>query len=379
MQREKLTICFFGNIESVHMRKWVNYFSNYGHHVHLFSYKGQNKNYWKTNFKFHIIRKKIPIQIWPLNTLLNLPFIFFEIRKLIKEIKPDIIHAHYVTSYGTLAVLLGFHPLVITAWGSDILLTPQKFLPSKWAIKWALKKTDLITCDASHMKEAMIKLGAEESKIKIINFGIDTKKFSPGKKDEKLKKELGLAHYKIVISLRSLEPIYDIETLIKSVPAILQEISETKFIIAGTGSQEEELKRLSENLGVRENVKFLGQVPNEELPKYLRIADIYVSTSLSDGGIASSTAEAMACGLPVIITDTGDNKSWVRNEGNGFLIPIKNPKILAEKTIFLLKNETLGKEFGKENRKIIEERNDYYKEMAKMEELYLNLVGNKEN
>jgi glycosyltransferase involved in cell wall biosynthesis len=376
MNNKKLSISFLGSAASIHMFKWAKYFSDQGHQVHLFSYNDQNQDYGIRNLKLHIIRKKIPIQIWPFNTLLNLPFILFEIGKLIKEIKPDIVHAHYVTSYGTLAALLGFHPLVITAWGSDILVTPKKFLPSKWTVKYALSKSDLITCDAEHVKEAMIKLGAEESKIRIINFGIDTKKFSPGPADEKLKKELEISDFKTVISLRSLEPIYDIETLIRAIPLVLKEFPKTKFLIIGRGSQEEELKSLAEDLKVGENTKFLGWVPNEELPKYLRVADIYVSTSLSDGGIAASTAEAMACGLPVVITDSGENKEWVRENSGGFLIPIKNPKILAERIIYLLKNDDLGRKFGEINRKIIEEKNNYYKEMKKMEQIYYELVKN---
>jgi len=102
----------------------------------------------------------------------------------------------------------------------------------------------------------------------------------------------------------------------------------------------------------------------------LNNADIYVSTSLSDSGLAASTAEAMASGLPVIVSDSGDNRQWVDDNKGGFVIPLKSPEILAEKIIYLLKNKTLLKSFGEYNRKIIEERNNYHKEMGKMEKLY---------
>jgi len=377
MEKEKLTICFLGSAESIHTLKWARYFADKKHEVHLISYVPLLKGYDPKDITLHFLKKKLPIEMWPFNTLLNLPFNLLRVKKLIKQIKPDIINAHYVTSYGTLASLLGFHPLVLTAWGSDILVTPKKFLPSKWTIKYALSKADLITCDADHMKVAMIKLGALESKIKIINFGIDTQRFCSDPKDEKFKKELSVSQNKIVISLRRLEPICDVETLIKAAPFVAKEIPETKFIIVGEGSQEEELKKLSDDLRVRDNIKFLGQIPNTELPKYLRIADIYVSTSLSDAGISASTAEAMACGLPVVVTDNGENRKWVKSGENGFIIPEKKPEILAEKIIYLLKNESVKKEFGEKNRKIIEERNDYYKEMAKMEEIYRGLATKK--
>ncbi|HCJ67782.1 MAG TPA: hypothetical protein DHV62_10840 [Elusimicrobia bacterium] len=78
----------------------------------------------------------------------------------------------------------------------------------------------------------------------------------------------------------------------------------------------------------------------------------------------------MACGLPVIITDSGENRIWVENGKNGFLAPIRNPEILAEKIVYLLRNEEIRKKIGENPRKTIEERNNYYKEMEKMGKLY---------
>ena len=380
MKREKLKICFFGNVESIHMVKWARYFSEKSHEVHLLSYLPQgsissSKDYNLAGIKLHLIKKVFPITIWPFDTLVNLPPAILRTKKIIKEINPDIIHAHYVTSYGTLSALLKFHPFLITAWGSDILIAPKNSFFTKWSVKYTLKKADFITCDAEHMKEAIMKLGAPSPKIKIINFGIDTQKFSPSGKDINLIEELGISNSKTVISLRSLEPIYNIETLIQTASSVTKEFPEAKFIIAGGGSQEKELKKLAKDLEILESFRFVGKIPNEELPKYLRIADVYVSTSLSDGGISASTAEAMACGLPVVITDTGENKKWIEDGKDGFIIPIKNPQILAEKIIYLLQSENERKKFGEKGRKIIEERNDYYKEMEKMEEIYYELLN----
>jgi glycosyltransferase involved in cell wall biosynthesis len=82
----------------------------------------------------------------------------------------------------------------------------------------------------------------------------------------------------------------------------------------------------------------------------------------------------MACGLPVVITNNADNRKWVTDNENGFLIPVKDPKALSEKIIYLLKNEDVRSRFGQINRKIIEERNNYYREMEKMERIYEQLV-----
>jgi glycosyltransferase involved in cell wall biosynthesis len=306
-----------------------------------------------------------------------MPFLLFapfKIRRLIKKIKPDIVHAHYVTQYGFCGAFSGFHPLVVSAWGSDVLVEPHKSRILKLLVKLALKKTDLITCDAEHIKGPLVELGAEAQKIRLIYFGTDIKKFKPGEGREKIREELEVFDSPTVISLRTLEPIYNVESLIISAPLVLKEIPEAKCIIAGEGSEENRLKDLAKSCGILDNVKFVGLIPNNELPQYLSSMDVYVSTSLSDAGLSASSAEAMACGLPVVITDFGDNRKWVEDDVSGFIVPLKDPKALAEKIIYLLKNKDVRMKFGMRNRKIIEERNNYYKEMEKMGNIYIELV-----
>ena len=358
-----MKICFLAEASSVHSRKWVEYFAQKGHKVYWISLTPPTRG----NIE------KIKLYRFKGNLLFNA----MRIKKLIKEIAPDILHSHYAGRDGFIGALSGFHPFVLTVWGSDILFAAKSRIKGPF-VKFSLNKANLITCDAEHMKKAMTQLGVPAAKIKIVHFGIETEKFSPGVKNEKLIEGLGLSGYKTVISLRNLDPIYDLESLIKSIPLILKEMPKTKFVIAGIGSQEKMLKELAHSLKVLEMIHFVGRIPNDEMPKYLRTADIYVSTSLSDAGIAASTAEAMACGLPVVITDSGENREWVSNGENGFVVPIKNPKLLAEKIIYLLKDEDRRVKFGKFSREIIKKRNDYYREMSGMEDIYNELIKNDE-
>jgi len=356
-----MKICYIADAQSIHTQRWVKWFAEHGHEVHLIAeYPAELEN-----VKIHLVKER--------GGVINFVRRTWQTMKTVKKIKPDILHAHYVTGYGFFGAFSGFHPLIITAWGSDVLIDAKESFFKRVVVKYALRKADLITCDGENMREAMTKLGADSQKINIIYFGIDTQKFSPKQRSEKLREELGISNSPMIISLRNLEPIYDIESLVKSVPLVLKDIPEAKFVIAGRGSREAELKRLAKSIGVLDSIMFIGMIPNDELPQYLTSADIYVSTSLSDAGLAASTGEAMACGLPVIITDFGVNREWVEDGKNGFIIPLKNPKALAEKIITLLGNEDLRTKFGKKNRKIIEERLNYYIEMEKMEKLYKEL------
>ena len=340
--------------------RWAKYFANKGHEVHLISFGAssentvENVNMHLLTMSHHPILRCYPIRI----------------RRLIRKIDPDILHAHYISGYGLLGALSGFHPFILSAWGSDVLVTAKESKMEKWSAKFAIKKADVLHCDADHIMAPLMELGAKPEKINIVYFGVDTQRFRPMSEDNKLRNELGLFDSPVIISLRNLEPIYDIETLINSIPLVLKEIPKAKFVVVGSGSQEVRLKEYAKSLAVSASVIFTGRIPNNEPPKYFNSADIYVSTSLSDAGLAASTAEAMACGLPVIITDFGDNRKWVKDGTNGFLIPLRNPEALATKIIYLIRNKEIRNKFGQINRQTIVERNDWQTEMGKVEKLY---------
>lgn len=356
-----MKICFIADVSSVHTQRWIKYFVDKGYEVHVIS-PGKGKIEGATFHNLITIPKLIFIT-GPIQT-----------RLLINKIKPDIVHAHYLTNSGFFAACSGFHPLIVTAWGNDVLVELKKSKILNKIVKFVLRRADLITCDGTNTKDAMVDLGADSEKIKIIYFGIDTKKNSPDKKDEELKKRLNIGDSPTVISLRNLSPLYDIESLIRAIPLVLSEIKNVKFIIVGTGEQESYLKELAKSLGVMKSIIFTGKLPASEIPKYLASSDVYVSTSLSDSGLAASTGEAMACGLPVVVTDTGCNRDWIVDGKNGFIIPIKNPNVLSEKIIYLFKNKDKMKKFGEINRSIICERQDYYREMEKMNKIYEELT-----
>lgn len=366
-----MKLCFLGDANSIHFKRWIKYFANNKHEIHGISLEPISESDIKhfKNLKLYVI-KKLRLRLFsPLNLIFNAIWV----RSLIKKIKPDILHAHFAGVSGAIGALSGFHPFVLTPWGTDVLILPRSKI-YRPMVKFALTRADLITCDGENTRQAMVNLGINSQKIKIICFGVDVDKFKPMENKEFTKRKLFGFDSKMVISLRNLKPIYDIETLIKAIPIVLKKMPDTKFVIAGEGEQKTYLIDLAKALNVFDAVKFIGSVPNDELPKYLNSADVYVSTSLSDSGLAASTAEAMACQLPVVITDSGGNREWVKDGENGFLVPIKSPVALAEKIIFLLKNEDIRKKFAEINRKIIEGKNNYFVEMAKVEDIYQKLI-----
>jgi len=350
------------NAWSIHSQRWVKYLAERGHEVHIISFEHPDIELEGVNTHIIKTRKKY--------LYISSPYKCFQFRRIINNIKPDILHAHVVTKYGIMGSFSGFHPFVVSALGSDMMIHSRKSKILRMMAKFVLKRADCVICDAEHIKEPLIELGTDPKKINLIYFGTDTQKFQPAPKDQQLLTKLDINTSPTVISLRNLQPLYDVESLIRAIPMILKDVPAAKFIIAADGPQKKYLQKLAAERGVADSTKFVGMIANDELPRYLNSADICVSTSLSDGGLAASTAEAMACGLPVVITDFGDNGKWVEDGVNGYLVPLQNPEALAEKLIFLLQHEYKRQEFGQANRRVIEERNNWVREMNKMEQLY---------
>ena len=366
-------ICYLGNAASIHTLRWANYFAEHDWTVDVITWHPPAEG-----FEIHqgvTIHRVLfpPHYIARYGTLL-------EIARIVRRSHPDIIHAHYLSHFGILGGLYSsifrFRPLVLTAWGSDVLQDIRGWhrWPLRRLVRLVLQRADCVTCDADHMVVQLAKLGMPRKKIALVYFGTDTRKFSPQPRDQSLIERLDIAGSPTVISLRSLQPIYDIESLVRSIPLVLREAPQAKFIIAGDGGQRQYLESLARTLGVYSSARFVGRIANDDLPQYLNSADIYVSTSLSDAGIAASTAEAMACGLPVVITDFGDNRKWVEDGINGCVVPMRAPESLASRIIYLLQHEEARQPLGRAARETIEERNNREKEMGKVERIYEEMI-----
>lgn len=369
-----MRICYLADAESIHTQRWVKYFVEKGYEVYLFSYRpfGEGSLKLKNVNLYLLPETRTPIRV--VSYFANLLSHVRQIRKLIREIKPDLLHAHFVSAEGFLGALTSFHPFVVSAWGSDVLLEPKRSKRSKWKVRFVLKRADLITCAGEHPAARARELGADPERVKVIYFGVDTQEFNPQQNNGKLREELGVFDSPVIISLRNFGPIYDVESLVKAVPLVLRQIPNAKFIIAGDGEQRNYLENLASSLQVSDSVKFVGRIPHDELPKYLTLADVYVSTSLSDGGVSVSTLEAMACQLPVVITDVGDNRMWVKDGENGFFVPERDYGKLADMVIYLLQNPSIRKRVGEMNRKVVAENLSYETQMKKMERIYEGLI-----
>lgn len=299
-----------------------------------------------------------------------------EVALLLRRVRPDVIHAHYVGTFGIIAGLYckftGFRPLVVSAWGSHGLTHARG--ARRRLSKLALDVADRVHIDGANMFEVLDAYGVVREKVELVHYGTDVLVFSPAARDERVRSRCVRDGGSVVISVRTLDPIYDVATLVRAAARVVREVPATTFLVAGDGGQKQELEKLVSELGLVGSVRFVGRLTQAELLAYLASSDIYVSTSLADAGIAASTAEAMACGLPAVVTDFGDNGSWVKDGETGYLFPCGDSDRLAERLIQLLGDSSLRARLGANGRREIVERNSYQGEMKKMESIYVDLI-----
>lgn len=354
-----MKICYLANAQSIHSQRWAKHFANRGHEVVVIS------------FQFGEIEGIKVISLYPsnfvsrLNILRSLP----RVRQIVREIHPDILHAHYVTSYGLAGALSGWHPFVATVWGDDVLISPEESLFYRLMVKWVLLKADLVTSMAEYMTMFMKKRGySTPERILTLPFGIDTQQFHPGRRTRRHGEEPP-----IIISTRHLMPEYDVETLIRAIPLVLQECPETRFVIVGDGVLRPSLEKLAHQFGVRQNVEFLGKVAYEEMPQLLGGADIFVTTAVSDGNNISLN-EAMACGTFPIVSDIQANREWIEQGRNGLIFPMGDVKRLAESIIQAIQRPQWWEVAAEKNWAIVSERGSWLKSMETIEDHYQRLV-----
>ena len=358
-----MKICFFADSESIHTVRWCNHFHHLGYEVHLISFK----EVVLPNIHTHTVDSgRIRVSGGNWKVLLK----FRQVKKIVKKISPDIFHALYATSYGITGSLAGFHPFVITALGSDILLSPKHSILYRLLLKFAFSKTDLITVMSDQMKAETENLGVSPNKIITLPFGIDTEIFNANKR--KLDKNKF-----VITSTRNFEEVYNIPHLIKAVAQVKVKISTIQLNLIGAGSLGQDLKDLVKELNVEDCVTFFGKVPQSKIAEVLNQSHVFVSVSLSDGNNISLN-EAMASDTLCIATNIPANTQWIQHNINGFLVAINDVDALAEYLLEAFENyDDFQKKAIPINKKLIEEKGIWANNMKRMEDIYKELIVKK--
>lgn len=263
------------------------------------------------------------------------PLSFICVRKAIKKISPDILHAHYMSSYGLAAAMAGFRPYILSVWGTDIFAFAKKNLFAKYLSGYILKRSDLIMSTSEIMGKEVAKY--TNKRVIITPFGIDCDKFKPNDKTTVNNDEI------LIGIVKSLEYKYGHEYLLKAFKMVLDMLpsKNIRLEILGAGSLERKLKDLARFLGIDCQVSFRGHILNDDLPSEYNKFAIAVFPSVVQESFGVSLLEAQACGVPVVASAVGGFHEVVKDGQTGLLVPPRDTEALARAICALINDEKL--------------------------------------
>lgn len=351
-----MRILYVADALSIHTRRWAEAFRDRGAEVHIASFRA-------AEIPGVAIHTLPTAGLGKLGYLLAIP----ALRGLVARLKPDVVHAQYVTSYGFIAAMARLKPLVVTAWGTDVLIAPHESALSRWLAARALAAADQVTTVAEHMNASVAALGVPAAKVLALPFGVDTVLFHPPLEPRPPAAPLR------VISTRNFAPVYSVHTVIYAVQRVCAAGREVQLDLVGAGPLKAELEAQVQAAGLGPRVRFHGHVDPARLVALLGAAHVFVSSAVSDGNNVSLN-EAMACGCFPLATAIPANTQWIEDGRNGGLFPPGDAARLAAWIERAAADPALCAAAALENRRIVEQRADWRVAVVNMNAIYERLA-----
>jgi glycosyltransferase involved in cell wall biosynthesis len=294
-----------------------------------------------------------------------------EFQSLLTELHPDLVHAGPLQTCGYLAALSGFHPLVVMSWGSDMLVHADRNAEWRRATEFTLRSADGFFCDCETVRESARRYAAiPNARIVQFPWGIKRGSFSPQGPVES-RERLGLSRNAFAfISTRSWEPLYDIEVLLTAFHRAFRQNNRLRLLLLGGGSMAGRVRSFIAEHDLDQVVVTPGFIADREMPRWFRAANAYVSCARSDG-TSISLLEAMATGLPAIVTDIASNREWITEDETGWLATAGSFEAFAEKLLHAasLRSDDI-EAISDRNQGIVAERADWDKNFPSLLRLY---------
>lgn len=341
-----MKVLILSDAASSHTIKWANSLSRAGIAVYLFTLAGYDPEQYDKKIRIYTSGLSNQIKSNSFGSPVKAIYLFsiIKIKRLIKKIKPDVVHAHYISSYGLLGRLCGFHPLYISVWGSDVTNFPDAFFFYKYVLKFIFEKADKIYSTSNWMASHCTQYTSKE--ISIIPFGIDTAIF------KKLKMNNSNRSDKTVIgTVKVIDKNYGIEFLLKAFKILKIKFPKIpmELLIVGDGALRSEIEKLAINLDISCDCRFTGHIPYNQIQNYHNQIDIEVFPSINES-FGVSVLEASACENPVVVTNVGGLREVVDNNNTGYIVSAQNEFEIAVAIENLLLNKPLCKNMGSAGR-----------------------------
>ena len=357
-----MIVVLIAELANIHTVRWVESLAARGHEVHLITLPGRAPD--PEGGTVHRLRFGRPAGYW-----LNVK----EVRRLLRRLRPQIVHFHYASGYGTLARLVDHHPYVLSVWGSDVFEFPQRSPWHKTLLTGNLRAADWV-CSTSHAMARRVRdLCPDLKGLSVTPFGVDVDCFRPGSTPVP-------AGMLTIGTIKHMGKDYGVDTLIhayararRMLATNLHPVPALRLVIGGSGPELVRLKALAEREGIGAETSFLGRLPHSGVPAALQGMQVFAALSRCNESFGVSVVEASACGLPVVVSDTGGLSEVVDSGVTGFVVPRENPDRAAVALTRLICEPELRQRFGANGRSRVREHYDWNNNVNAMEDLYKRL------
>lgn len=293
----------------------------------------------------------------------DVPKYVLSLRRVIQRIQPDLIHAGPIQTCAFIAVLTGFRPILTMSWGFDLMEYIHRGKWWQWVTRYTLERSTFFTSDAQVTRNIAVDYGMNPEKTVVFPWGIDLRHYTAKTWSPVTDNSFTL------FCNRAWEPRYGVDVLARAFVRVAASRPDVSLLLLGGGSQAARIRQILLSGGAHDRVHFGGQVSQKDLPRWYHMADLYISPSHVDGS-SVSLMEALACGLPCLVSDIPANKEWVTDGENGWLFPDGDADALAARILQAIEKREALPGIGKAARTIAEQRANWQKNIQKLFKAY---------
>jgi L-malate glycosyltransferase len=289
------------------------------------------------------------------------------IRALLRELRPDVVHAHWLCGFACFAALAGAEPLVAMAWGSDVLRADRL---KRLANRIALRRAKLAMADSQALVNAMADLGGGRAEMRLMSWGVDLDHFRPPEHGRAaVRAALGLPEGRIVLSPRSLMPLYNPRVIVDAFELLADDLPDLQLVLKHMGTDHPSVGPLRHP----QRVHVVGHVPYERMVEWYQAADVCVSVASSDSS-PRSVWEAIASGTPCVVSDLPWVHELIEHERDALVVAI-DPVPVAAAIRSLLEDPDRAADMARRAHRLVAAHHCQSAEMDRVAESYRTLAG----
>lgn len=348
-------ILYFSRDYTTHDHRFLSALAETGHEVHYLRLEDRGRA-----LESRPVPEKVRQVRWAGGqapfTWAALPRLLADLKRVLRQVQPDLVHAGPLQSAAFLAALAGFRPLVSMSWGYDLIFDARKNALYRLITRFALRRSAIMVGDSAVVRGLARDYGMPDERIVTFPWGVDLEHFRPGERATGAGADEGAPF--TLLSTRGWEPIYGVELIARAFVGAARQVPELRLVMLGGGSLAPRLNEIFSGGGVRERVFLPGQVGQADLPRFYHEADLYLSASHSDGA-SISLLEALACGRPALVSDIPGNREWITPGVQGWWFPDGDARALEAGILQAVEGRARLAEMGCAARRLAEERADW--------------------